>query len=295
MIRHSGKDKAFLIVNNILMGIFLLIMLYPLWIVVVSSFSEPTQVAAGKVWLLPVGFSLKGYKAVFDYKWIMNGMFISMVLMVVGTVFCLVVTILGAYPLSRKSLAGRKGITFLFTFTMFFGGGMVPFFILIKDLHMMNTLWALILPASINVWNIILMKTYFQSNIPEEIFQAAQVDGCDDFRFLVQMAVPLAKPIIAVLALFTAVGLWNSYFNALIFINDTNKFPLQLVLRDILIVNQTDPTTIGQNLQGIKEQQALVESLKYSSIVVASAPLMIIYPFVQKFFVKGVIVGSLKG
>lgn len=295
MVKHSKTDKVFLFINNFLMGIFLLIMLYPLWIVIVSSFSEPSEVAAGKVWLYPIGFSLQGYQAVFEYKWIMNGMGVSLILLIVGTALCMAVTVLAAYPLSRKSLVGRRVILFIFTFTMFFGGGMVPFFILIKDLNLINSLWSLILPGAINVWNIILMRTYFQTNIPEEIREASQIDGCDDFRFLLQISVPLLKPIIAVLALFTAVSFWNSYFNALIFINDTNKFPLQLVLRDILIINQSDPTTIGQNIEGFKNQQALIESLKYSSIVVASAPLMVIYPFVQKFFVKGVIVGSLKG
>lgn len=294
-IKYSKKDSLFLTINNVLMSIFLLTMIYPLWIVIVSSISNPNAVSAGKVFLWPVGFSLDGYKAVFEYKWIMNGLGVSLWLLVVGTILCIVVTILGAYPLSRKGLAGKKAILFLFTFTMFFSGGLIPFFVLIKNLRLMNSLWALVLPSSINVWNIILMKTYFQNNIPEEILQSAQIDGCSDFRFLVSIAIPLSKPIIAVLSLFTAVGFWNSYFNALLFINDTDKFPLQLVLRDILIMNQSDPTTVAQHLEGYKNKQALIESLKYSSIVVSSFPLMIVYPFVQRFFVKGVIVGSLKG
>jgi multiple sugar transport system permease protein/putative aldouronate transport system permease protein len=292
---HTAKDRTFLAVLNALMAIFLLIMLYPLWIVAVSSISLPSEVSAGRVWLWPVGLSLEGYQAVLKYKLIGSGYVNSLFLMIAGTAFSMVVTILGAYPLSRQDMPGRNGIMLLFTFTMFFSGGLVPFFILMRDLKLINSLWALILPAAINVWNIILMKTYFQSNIPAEIHQAAQIDGASDIRFLLQVVIPLSKPIIAVLALFTAVSFWNSYFNALIFINDTGKFPLQLVLRDILIVNQSNPTQIGQNIEGLKNKQALIESLKYSVIVVSSLPLMIAYPFVQKFFVTGIVVGSLKG
>lgn len=295
MIRKSRFDNGVLFINNAIMAIFLLIVLYPLWVVVVSSISEPAMVAAGKVWLWPVNLSLQGYKAVFDYELIMTGFYNSFVLLILGTVITMAVTILGAYPLSRRDLAGKKPIQFLFVFTMFFGGGLIPYFILIKDLKLLDSLWSLILPSTINVWNIILMRTYFQSNIPDEINNAAKIDGCDDFTFLLRIAVPLSTPIIAVLALFTAVGYWNSYFSALMFINDTSKFPLQLVLRDILITNQTDPTTIGQDVLSLKNKQALIEALKYSVIVVSSLPLMILYPFVQKFFVKGMIVGSLKG
>lgn len=295
MIRKSRIDNGILFVNNAIMAVFLLVVLYPLWVVVVSSISEPAMVAAGKVWLWPVSLSLQGYKAVFDYELIMTGFYNSFVLMITGTVITMAVTILGAYPLSRRDLAGKKPIQFLFVFTMFFGGGLIPYFILIKDLKLLDSLWSLILPSTINVWNIILMRTYFQSNIPDEINNAAKIDGCDDITFLLRIAVPLSTPIIAVLALFTAVGYWNSYFSALMFINDTAKFPLQLVLRDILITNQTDPTTIGQDVLSLKNKQALIEALKYSVIVVSSLPLMILYPFVQKFFVKGMIVGSLKG
>lgn len=295
MIRKSRIDNAILIVNNAVMAVFLLVVLYPLWVVVVSSISEPSMVAAGKVWLWPVNLSLQGYQAVFDYELIMTGFYNSLVLMVVGTVITMAVTVLGAYPLSRRDLAGKKPIQFLFVFTMFFGGGLIPYFILIKDLKLLDSLWSLILPSTINVWNIILMRTYFHSNIPDEINNAAKIDGCDDFTFLLCIAVPLSTPIIAVLALFTAVGYWNSYFSALMFIDDTAKFPLQLVLRDILITNQTDPTTIGQDVLSLKNKQALIEALKYSVIVVSSLPLMVLYPFVQKFFVKGMIVGSLKG
>lgn len=295
MIRYTAKDRVFLIFNNIVMAIFLITVLYPLWIVLVSSISDPSEVAAGRVFLWPVGFSLDGYRAVIDYKLIMTGYMNSLLLMITGTILTLVVTIMGAFPLAQRDLPGKKAVVFLFTFSMFFGGGLVPFFNLIRDLKMMNTLWALILPSCISVWNIILMKTYFQANIPDEIYHASQIDGCDDINFLLHVAIPLSTPIIAVLALFSAVGYWNSYFNALIFINDTDKFPLQLVLRDILIINQTNPVQIAQNLETLRRKQDLIQLLKYSVIVVSSLPLMIAYPFVQKFFVKGMIVGSLKG
>ena len=295
MIRQSKKDRRFERINYFILCIFLFIEFYPLWIIVVSSLSSPSQVAAGNVWLWPVDLSLAGYKAVFEYKLIMSGFSNSFFLLIVGTLFCLFVSVIGAYPLSRKDLVGKKPIMLIFTFTMFFGGGLIPFFILIKDLNLMNSLWALIIPSSINVWNIIMMKTYFQTTIPGELLDAAKIDGCDDFIFLSRIVVPLSMPIIAVLGLFTAVGFWNSYFNALIFINDSSKFPLQLVLRDILVMNQTDPTQIGRNIVGIKNQQDLIQSLKYAVIVVSTVPLLVIYPFVQKFFVKGIIVGSLKG
>lgn len=295
VIKQTKRDKAFLIVNEVILGIFLLIVLYPIWIVLVSSFSAPENVAAGKVFLWPVGFSLEGYKAVLDYKLIVSGFGNSVIMMITGTVLCVFVTLLGGYPLSRKDLAGKKVVVFLFTFTMYFGGGTIPFFMLIKDLGLMNSLWSLILPSSISVWNMILMKTYFQTSIPEELLQAARIDGCDDVRYLIRIGIPLATPIIAVLALFTAVGLWNSYFNAMLFINDADKFPLQLVLRDILVVNSANTVAVGQDLETLKRKQDLVESLKYAVIVASSLPLMILYPFVQKFFVKGLVVGSLKG
>jgi len=295
VIQQTKKDKRFILINYILLSLFLFIVLYPVWIILISSFSSPAQVAAGKVWIIPVDFSLDGYQAVFNYKLIMSGFANSFFLLILGTALCLFVSIIGAYPLSRKELYGKKSIMFIFTFTMFFGGGLIPFFILIKDLGLINSLWSLILPSSINVWNIIMMKTYFQTTIPSELLDASKIDGCDDFTFLFKIAIPLSMPIIAVLGLFTAVSLWNSYFNALIFINDSNKFPLQLVLRDILVMNQADPTQIGQNVLGIKNQQDLIQSLKYAVIVVSTIPLLVIYPFVQKFFVKGLIVGSLKG
>lgn len=295
VIKQAKQDRVFLAVNNILLGLFLLIVLYPIWIVVVSSISTPASVAAGKVFLWPVGFSLDGYRAILDYKLIVSGFGNSLVMMISGTVLCIVITLLGGYPLSRRDLAGKKVIMFLFTFTMYFGGGMIPFFMLIRDLGLMNSLWSLILPSSVSVWNMILMKTFFQTSVPEELLHAARIDGCDDVRYLISIGIPLAMPIIAVLGLFTAVGLWNSYFNAMLFINDTNKFPLQLVLRDILIINSTNTTAVGQDLESLKRKQDLVESLKYSVIVASSLPLMILYPFVQKFFVKGLVVGSLKG
>ncbi len=295
MIKHSKKDRIFLVVNTSILTLFLLIVFYPMWLVLISSFSDPNAVTAGKVIIFPVGFSLEGYKAILSYKMIVRGFMNSLVLMVLGTVFCLIVTALGGYPLSRSDLPGKKYIMFIFTFTMYFSGGMIPYFLLIRDLHLMNTIWALVVPSALNVWNIILMKTYFQTSVPDEIFQAARVDGCSDIVYLVRIGLPLAKPIIAVLSLFTAVGMWNSYFNALLFLNDTELFPLQLVLRDILVVNATNTTEFNLDVESIKRQQEMVALLKYSVIVASSAPLMILYPFVQKYFVKGIMVGSLKG
>ncbi len=294
-IQHTRNDKVFLFINTLLLTIFLIIIFYPLWLVVISSISDPTAVTAGKVVILPIGFSLKGYAAIAKYPMIVRGFLNSFILMVLGTISCIIVTLLGGYPLSRNDLPGKKGIIVILTFTMYFSGGLIPSFLLMKSLGLINTLAALIVPGSISVWNMILVKTYFQTSVPDEIFQAARVDGCTDFGYLLRIGIPLAKPIIAVLSLFTAVGMWNSYFGALIYLNDTDLFPLQLVLRDILIVNATNTTEFAQDVETIKKQQELVALLKYSVIVAASAPLLIMYPFVQKYFVKGILVGSLKG
>jgi multiple sugar transport system permease protein/putative aldouronate transport system permease protein len=294
-IREISRDKRFTVMNYMAAALFFLIILYPIAVVLASSFSSPSAVAEGKVWLWPVNPSLRGYKAVLDYKRIPTGFLNSFLLLSGGTALCLLVTVLGAYPLSRKDLAGRKAIAFFFTFTMFFGGGMIPFYNLIRNLQLIDSLWSLILPSAISVWNIIMMRTYVPTAIPGELLEAAKMDGCDDFRFLFRVVLPLSLPIVAVLGLFTAVGFWNSYFNALLFINTPEKFPLQLVLRDILVSNSADPTQIAVGLNDLKEQQALIQSLKYSVIVVSSLPLMLLFPFVQRFFVKGMILGSLKG
>ena len=213
---------------------------------------------------------------------------------VLGTSINLVMTCLAAYPLSRKDLRGRNLIMGLFTFTMFFSGGLIPGFLLVSDLGMMNTVWAMVLPGAISVYNMILARTYFQSSIPVELLEASQIDGCNNTRFILKVVIPLSKPILAVLCLYYAVGHWNSYLNALLYLNDARRYPLQIVLRDILMLTQVDFSE-SLDTEFLLKQQEIATLMKYSLIIVASLPVLIAYPFVQKYFVKGVMIGSLKG
>lgn len=294
-IRHSTGDRAFLAVNYIVLTIFLLIVLYPIVYVVSASFSDPKALMAGKVWLLPVNPTLEAYKATFQYERIWTGFGNSLIYAVAGTCLNIFMTIIAAYPLSRKDLAGRNAITMVFAFTMWFSGGLIPQYLLVRDLGLLDTRWAIILPAALNVWNMIITRTYFQTNIPDELLESAKLDGCNDFKFILKIAIPLSAPIIAVIALFYAVYHWNSYFNAFIYLSDRNLFPLQLILREIILLNQADDILTGFNLQEAENRRYMAELLKYSTIVVSSLPMIIAYPFVQKFFIKGIMVGAIKG
>lgn len=267
--------------------------LYPLIYIVSSSFSSADAVTAGEVWLWPVDFSLEGYKAVFAYKQIWTGYGNSLFYMIVGTFINITLTILAAYPLSRKDFYGRNFFMLLFLFTMLFSGGLIPNYLLVKELGMLNTRWAMIIPNAMSVFNVIITRTYFKMTIPDELHEAAKMDGCSDFRFLAKVVLPLSGPIIAVMGLFYAVGHWNAFFNALIYLRDQDYYPLQLVLNNILVQNEVDP----EMFIDVESQAAIAglrELLKYSLIVVASIPVLVIYPFVQKHFVKGVMIGSLK-
>lgn len=292
--KDTGFDRGFNIVNYAILVLFLISVAYPLIYVVSASFSSPRAVINGEMWLWPVDATLEGYRAVFNNPRIVTGFRNSLFYTVVGTFVSVVLTILAAYPLSRKDLAGRNVIMFLFMFTMLFGGGIIPTYLTVRETGLLDTRWALIIPTAISVWNMIITRTFFQVTIPDELLEAAQLDGSSDFRFVWDNVLPLSAPIIAVNALFYAVGQWNTYFNALIYLTDQDLFPLQLVLREILIQNQinfdqmTDVTELAR-------RQDLRDLLKYSLIVVASLPVLIIYPFVQKHFVRGVMIGSLKG
>ena len=293
-IKESPGDRVFMAAIYIFLSLSLLIVLYPLLYVVSASFSDPSAVVSGEVWLFPVRPTLMGYKAVFQNQQILTGFANSFIYMILGTAVSLALTMLAAYPLTRKELYGRKGITWIFVFTMFFGGGLIPYFILVRNLHMYDTIWAMIIPSALSVWNVIIARTFIQSTIPDEMYEAAQLDGCGDIRFFVNMVLPLSAPILAVLGLYYAIGQWNSYFTALIFLQSQNLMPLQIVLRSILILNNIDPTMI-KNFDVQLRHQGLTDLLKYSVIVVASVPVLCIYPFVQKYFVKGVMIGSIKG
>ncbi len=293
-INERGSDRAFTIFNYIVLTLFLIAVAYPLIYVFSASMSDPRSVISGKMWLWPVDITFDGYRAVFRNSRIVTGFQNSLFYTVAGTFISVTLTILAAYPLSRKDLAGRNFIMFLFVFTLLFGGGLIPTYLVVREVGMLNTRWALIIPAALSVYNMIITRTFFQSTIPDELLEAAQLDGCSDFRFVKDVVIPLSGPIIAVNALFYAVGQWNQYFNALIYLTNPSLFPLQLILREILVQNQVDFSQISDVNQLMARQQ-LQDLLKYSLIVVASAPVLIIYPFVQKHFVRGVLIGSLKG
>jgi ABC-type glycerol-3-phosphate transport system permease component len=290
-------DRIFTACCNGVLFLVLLATLYPMIFIVSSSFSGVQAVTQGRVWLWPVDFSLEGYKAVFRSTEIPQGFINSVYITCVGTVINVTLTLMLAYPLSRKDLYGRNIVTALITFTMLFSGGMIPGFLLVRNLGMYNTFWAVIIPGAVSVYNAIIARTFFQTNIPPDLLEAAVLDGCSDFRFLVKVVLPLSAPIIAVLAMFYAVGHWNNYFSAMIYLKDPAKKTFQVVLRDILIVNRQilDLNNMVRDANALNRQQGLVTLLKYSLIVVGSAPMMLLYPFIQKHFIKGIMVGSIKG
>ena len=289
-------DVGFNIVNYTILTVILLIVAYPLIYIVSASFSSTAAVMANRVWLWPVEPSLKGYEAVFNNKDILIGFGNSIFYTLAGTFVNLVVTLAAAYPLSRRDLRPRNFIMLVFSFTMFFAGGMIPSYLLVSNLGLLNTRWSVILPGALNVYNMIIARQFFASNIPTELLEASQLDGCSDFQFIFRVVVPLSGAIVAVLGLFFAVGHWNAYFSALLYIGDRKKYPLQVFLREILIQNTIDASMTGSvSIEDEVVKQGLEDLLKYSLIIVASVPVLIIYPFVQKYFVKGVMIGSLKG
>ena len=269
-------------------------MLYPCIYVISASFSTGTAVQSGKVILFPVDFSLEGYRTVFHTQTVWLGFKNSLFYTLVGTLINITMTLTAAYCLSRHDLYGRNFIMLLFTFTMFFNGGMIPHYILVQKLGFLNTVWALLIPGAIGVYNLIVCKTFIQNTIPTDLLEAAQIDGCSDFMYFIRIVLPLSKAIIAVLVLFYGVRHWNSYFSAMIYLNDKNLYPLTLFLREILMADQIDPSTVSDpEMQAKLAQSAGV--IKYALIVVSMVPVLLIYPFIQKYFVKGVMIGSVKG
>lgn len=293
-IQSSAVDRIFTIINYTLLTIILIIVLYPLVYTLSASFSDPSAVITGKVVLLPVDFSLVGYQKLFNYPTIINGMLNSLFYTVVGSALSVVITFMAAYPLTRKDLPGRRFLTILFFFPMLFSGGLIPFYLVVRDLGLINTRWALIIPTALSVWNLIITISYLRSSIPPELWEAAQIDGCSDFGYLIKIVLPLAKSLIAVLFLVYAVAQWNQWFLSLVLQTDPDLAPLQIVLRNILILNDIDLGMIS-DVSRLADQQALQEQLKFSSIVVASVPVLMLYPFVQRYFVQGLTIGAIKG
>ena len=297
-VKRCREDIIFDTVIFIVLTLILFIVAYPLYWVIISSFSDPTAVSAGKVLLRPMGFTLKGYVEVFKNSQVMRGFFNSIVITFVGVCVNLAVTLPTAYALSRDNFSGKKPITVFYMITMFFGGGMIPTYLVVKNMQLLNTIWALVLPGCLSVYNMIVARTFFKSNISEELYEAGEIDGCTQSRFFFQIALPLSKAIIAIMVLYYGVGHWNSYFSALLYISDQDKYPLQLVLRNILITNQTalsQTATTAAARAALQEQQQLIDVMKYSLIIISSVPVLIMYPLVQKHFVKGVMIGSVKG
>ena len=291
-IRHTAGDHAFLAVDWLILILFFLILAYPLLYVIASSFSAMQITTLS---LIPKRISLEGYRAVIEYKYIWIGYANSLLYMVLGTAIALVVTICCAYPLSRPDFKAGKLLMGLCLFTMYFSGGIIPTFLWIRDLHMLDTIWAIVLPTSLSVYNMIVMRTYFATSIPGDLREAAQLDGCGDFRFLYSIVLPLSGPILAVIALYYAVALWNGYFNAMLYLRTKTKLPLTMFLRDILVLNQMTGLDAGLDMEQMARAEERAQIMKYSLIIVGSLPMMLIYPFVQKYFVKGVMIGAVKG
>ena len=271
----------------------MVVILVPVLFIIASSFSDAKAVSAGRVFLWPVDFSLAGYQVIFQSPNIVRAFANSVAYTAVGTVVSVSLTLLAGYPLSRTDLRIRGFVMFVFTVTMFFSGGMIPTYLVVSKLKLVDSFWAMILPSAMGVWNVILIKTYIQSSIPGEIYESASIDGCSDWKYFIQMVIPLSKPIIAVMILLYAVGKWNDFFSGLLYLNDVNKQPLQLLLRNILVTN--DAAGMQLSLTEQMNRQELKTLLQYSLIIVSSVPVMILYPFIQKYFVKGIMMGSIKG
>lgn len=290
--KPTRLDRFILSINYILLFFAVLIVVVPLIYVVVASFMEPTALLNKGISFHLADYSVQGYKVILSNHAMVRGFVNALFYSVAFSFVTVVVSIFAGYPLSVAGFVGKKFFTILFVVTMFFGGGLIPTYLVIKNLGMLDTVWAIILPTAVNVWNIVLARTFF-SGIPNELNEAAKVDGASEVRIFFKIVLPLSKPIIFVLALYAFVGQWNSYFDALIYLKSANLLPLQLVLRSILIQNQVNPGMISDQL-AMAELKRLSEIIKYSSIVISSLPLLVMYPFFQKYFEKGVLVGSLK-
>lgn len=294
-IQSSKTDRIFYILNSVFLSMFLIAVLYPFVYIISCSFSSSNALVSGKVVLFPVEFTLTGYEALMGYKDIWTGFVNSIVYTAGGTILGVTLTVLAAHPLSRSTLIGRKPLMMLFLFTMLFKGGLVPNYMLVMNLGLMNTSWAIILPTALSAYNIIIARTFFVTSIPGELRESAELDGCGEFRFLISIVLPLSKAILAVLVLWIAISYWNGYFNPMIYLNTKEKYPLQLVLREILLMAKVDFTKAASNPELFQKNMELSEVLRYGAIILSSLPLMILYPFVQKNFVQGVMIGSVKG
>ncbi len=302
MVHHEKKhrlpksraDKIFTVFNYLFLILVLLVILYPLWIVVIASVSSSSAVMRGDVWILPSEFSLTGYKRIFGYERLWTGYGNTFLYTITGTVLALVCTLPAAYALSKKDFVGGKFFTGCFLFAMFFNGGIIPTFLTMRSYNLLDTMWAVILPGTVATYNLILCRSFFVNNVPPDLWESAQLDGCSHTRFFVSIVIPVSKAIISVMVLYYAVTFWNSYFNALMYLTSQEKYPLQIILRDILLMSSVDSTTMaGSN--AVDELFEVMLTMKYGVIIVSSVPIIALYLFVQKHFEKGVMLGALKG
>ena len=284
-------DRIFYTLNTFFLVLLAVLILYPVYFIIIASVSDPDAVLGGQVFLYPVRITLEGFEKVLHRGDIWNGYANTIRYTLITVALSLLVTIPAGWALSRKTLPGRKFWMIFFIIPMFFGGGLIPFYNVMSSLHLVNSAWAVILPAILSVWNLFMTKTFFESSIPEGLLEAARIDGAGKFRTFLSIVLPLAKPILAVMALYYAVGQWNSYFGAMIFLQDESKYPLQLVLKEILIASES---TVGGSGETILQQYRLANQLNYVSVIVSSLPVLCLYPFVQKYFAQGVMLGSLK-
>jgi putative aldouronate transport system permease protein len=291
-LKDTRGDKIFYVINLFVLSLLALIILYPLYFIIIASFSDPDAVLGGEVVLAPVRVTLEGYQYVFQRQDVWSGYLNTIIYTVVTVILSLVVTIPAGWGLSRKTTPGKKFWMLYFIIPMFFGGGLIPFYNVMSSLRLINSAWSVILPAVLSVWNLFMCKTFFESSIPEGMLEAARIDGAGKFKTFFAIVLPLSKAILAVMALYYAVGQWNSYFNAMIFLQDPTKYPLQLVLKEILIASES---TVGGSGETILQQYRQANLLRYVSVIVSSLPVLCLYPFVQKYFAQGVMIGSLKG
>lgn len=286
-------DRLFLIISYAFLGFMLLITFYPLYFVIIASISDPAKVSTGMVTFWPIGINFAGYQAVLQETRVVRSFLNSVLYTTTGTLVNLALTVPAAYALSRADLKGRRFILIYFMIPMFISGGMIPTYFVVRGCHLLDSMWSLILPVGVSVYNLIIARSFFQSTLSKELLDAARIDGCSNTRFFIKIALPLSKAIIAILVLYYGVAHCNSYFTAMIYLNDQKKFPFQLILRELLSQNQ-QITEIMQDQSELLYKQQLAELMKYSLIIISSLPVMVLYPFIQKYFVKGVMIGSLK-
>lgn len=293
-MKISKEDIIFDTINYILLSCVLIIVLYPLYFIVIASISDPTAVSNGQLKFLPIDITFEGYKRIFQDRLILSGYKNTIKYTVVGTTINIFLTMMTAYPLSRKDFSGRKALMIFLMITMYFNGGLIPTYLIVKHLGLINNWLIMVLKGAVSVYNIIIARSFLQSSIPEELYEAAVIDGCSHIKFFTRVVLPLSKAIIAVLVLFYGIVHWNEFFTALIYLRDEKLYPLQLILRSILLENQMQDAMMN-NIDDINNQQYIADLIKYGMIIVASLPLLILYPFLQKYFVKGVMIGSVKG